>query len=137
MASCTRSSFAAAGLFLAALAACGKSSSSSSSSPPQSGTPVNAGDRIGWDQNVIPGTELSDFSYAMYVDGAKVALTDVSCADTPGDQGYACTAAMPALTAGAHNLQLVAVRQADTQLESDKSDTLNVYAASALPGSVT
>ena len=53
-------------------------------SPPGTGAgeTITGRERIGWDQPAANTSELATFRYAIYVDGARSELADVSCAQT-------------------------------------------------------
>jgi hypothetical protein len=73
-----------------------------------SGT-INGTERIGWDQPAADTVELAKIGYVIYVDGTRTALDAVSCASSPTAKSpvaFACSARMPALTSGAHTLEL-------------------------------
>jgi hypothetical protein len=68
---------------------------------------ITGRERIGWDQQADDRTELASFRYAMYVDGTRRDLANVSCATDPGAAGFACQANLPALSLGVHTLEIV------------------------------
>jgi quinoprotein glucose dehydrogenase len=94
--------------------------------PPSTGgssNTITGTERMGWDQTAADASELASFTYAVYVDGgARTPLSDASCSTTPAAAGFACVAALPALSRGAHTLQLVALRVVDgEEFESSRS----------------
>jgi len=95
--------------------------------PPPNGVETITGlERFGWDQPAADAGELASFRYALYVDEARSEATDVSCA--PGASGrFACTCRLPALSSGAHTLQVAAfVLDAGATRESARSAALRV-----------
>ena len=108
----------AIGLF--ALAGCGGSMSVSN---PETVTGV---ERFGWDQPAADAGELGTFRYAFYVDDARTEAADSACAPGTGAQ-FACTAQLPAMSAGAHSLQVAAfVLDAGQLRESSRSVAVRV-----------
>src|SRR5262245_58162086 len=68
---------------------------------------LHGGERLGWDQAALSGTNPSSYTYIMYVDGAPTTLSSVSCSGTAA-AGYTCSSLLPRMSAGVHNLSLVA-----------------------------
>src|SRR6185295_11631572 len=68
---------------------------------------LRGGERLGWDQPAVSGTNPSSYAYIMYVDGAPTTLTSVSCTGTSA-AGFTCSSLLPAMSAGLHSLTLVA-----------------------------
>jgi glucose/arabinose dehydrogenase len=95
-----------AGLVVACLAAACTEPPSPPAEPPAQGERITGSERIGFDQLASDATDLAAIRYAIYVDGARSELTGVSCATTASSAGFACTAALPRLSAGSHSLQL-------------------------------
>ena len=50
--------------------------------PPPTGERITGNERIGWTQQATDAAELADFEYAIYVDGARSQLADLSCSST-------------------------------------------------------
>jgi len=77
-----------------------------------SGT-LNGTERIGWDQPATDASELAKLRYVMYVDGTRTPLDNVSCVSSPTTRSpviaFACATGLPALTPGAHTLELATV----------------------------
>jgi len=129
-----------AAVALVAVAGC------SSNTPPTPAPPgagggetINGGERIGWDQQASDTAELVTFRYAIYVDGTRSEIAEVSCANAAATSGFPCSGRLPSMSAGAHTLELAAfVTDGGTVLESAKSSPLRVtlVAASAPPGTV-
>ena len=88
---------------------------------------VSGNERIGWSQPAADASELALFEYVIYVDGARMPLTAVSCASVSTAAGFDCSAALPTMTQGTHTLELasVVVNQAGV-LESSRSAPLRV-----------
>jgi hypothetical protein len=102
------------------LAGCGGSVSVSN---PETVTGV---ERFGWDQPAADAGELGTFRYAFYVDDARTEAADIACAPGTGAQ-FACTAQLPAMSAGAHSLQVAAfVLDAGQLRESSRSAAVRV-----------
>jgi glucose/arabinose dehydrogenase len=110
--------------------------------PPSTGSPaeiqtINGTERLGWNQPAANSAELSVIAYALYVDGARREVAPVSCADVAGAGGFTCSAALPALTAGSHTLELAAFIADGAQvLESGRSPALRVSVIPAITVSV-
>ena len=113
----------------ATLAACG---GKDPPSPPNTPTPsgdiqVSGGERIGWRQLAADAVELGLLQYVMYVDGARTALSGVSCGNTATADGFECSAALPPLSIGRHTLEIAAVVNGPSgDVESDRSGPLQV-----------
>jgi glucose/arabinose dehydrogenase len=114
-------------VYALAIVSCG----STAPSPPTVDTPggvqtINGTERIGWDQTASDAVELATLSYAIYVDGARTDATGVTCASTPGTPGFPCSARLPAMSLGAHTLELSAFVNANASLESARSPAIHV-----------
>lgn len=124
--------------FLAA--ACG---SSSPPHPPASGgdgtspasETITGRERLGWNQLANTQAELASFRYAIYVDGARSEVADVSCSATSEAAGFPCSGKLPPMTNGAHTLALATfVVKNGATFESARSFPLRVsMAASTAP----
>ena len=117
---------------LLSLAACGQHT------PPPPSTPggvetITGRERIGWDQLAGDTAELATFRYAIYVDGARSEVADASCGGAAGAAGFACSGRLPALSPGAHTLEL-ATFLAGTDAESARSAPLRVTVAPTAAG---
>jgi len=115
-----------------AIVACDKSSPP----PPSAGSPpsdqrITGSERLGWDQQAGDAGELASFRYAIYVDGTRSELADASCATTSSTAGFACSARLPAMSTGAHTLELATFIVDGGVLESAKSSPLSVIVATA------
>ena len=119
-------------VMLVATIACGDSKPSTPS-PPGTGTgeTITGRERVGWDQQAANPAELATLRYAMYVDGARVELTEVSCAQAATATGFACSARLPAMSNGSHGLELAAFYDSNGIVESAKSPVLRVTVAAA------
>ena len=115
-------------LCCAALSACDRKAPPAPPSvdPPGSGGTINGSERIGWDQIAADSIDLAAIRYAIYVDATRAELTNVSCAPTSAAGPFACAARLPALTPGAHTLELASFVVDGSVLESAKSAPLRV-----------
>jgi glucose/arabinose dehydrogenase len=117
---------AATVLCLCLLTACSKGNPPAPS--PGGGTTsetITGRERIGWDQQATSPSELATFRYAIYVDGARSEIAEVTCADTAGPAGFACSGRLPAMTNGAHVIELASFIDAGA-VESARSAPLRV-----------
>src|SRR3954467_8607925 len=97
------------------LAGCGGSVSVSNPEP------VPGVERFGWDQPAADPGELGTFRYAFYVDDARTEAADIACAPGTGRQ-LPSPGQVPAMSAGAHSLQVAAfVLDAGQLRESSRS----------------
>lgn len=111
-------------------AACGGSTTPSTGTPPPTdgGVQITGGERLAWGQ---PGASVAGYQFALYVDGAtRVALGDAAC--TPASEAmYDCQSSFPALSRGAHTLELAAAVVIDGQLtEGPRSGPVQVTVVS-------
>jgi glucose/arabinose dehydrogenase len=83
-------------------------------------------ERLGWDQQAIDNDTLATFGYAVYVDGTRSELADVSCGTSPGPSGFGCSGRLPSMSRGVHTLELAAFVAGSAGLESDRSSPLRV-----------
>lgn len=105
-----------------AFAACGAPAPGSSGVETITGT-----ERFGWDQPAADAGELAAFRYAFYVDDVRSDATDVSCAPGQAAGRFACAAALPPMSTGAHALQVASfVSDGGAALESARSATVRV-----------
>lgn len=121
-------------LLVAALTlACGGDRPPSTPSPPGTGTgeTITGRERIGWDQPAATPSELATFRYVVYVDGSRTELTDVTCAQSATASGFACSARLPAMSNGAHTLEIAAYYDSSGVVESAKSAALRVTVTGA------
>lgn len=106
----SRATLVAILLATALATACGEklSSSAQSSTPLPSGAQqINGTERIGWDQWAASQSEIAALRFFAVVDGKSVELTGVACLVSSGTT-YACSSALPAMSPGAHSIQVVA-----------------------------
>lgn len=105
-----------------------------SSNPDSGGSQsIRGNERIGWDQQAASPSELASFRYAIYVDGNRSELPDVTCANSAGNSGFACSARLPGLSAGQHTLELASYVTVDGAIsESPKSPPLRVNVSAGL-----
>jgi glucose/arabinose dehydrogenase len=94
--------------------------------PPSAGETINGTERIGWTQRAADAVELSTVKYAIYVDGTRSELAAASCDTAATANGFACSARLPTLTAGAHTLELASFVNDGSLLESARSAALRV-----------
>jgi glucose/arabinose dehydrogenase len=86
---------------------------------------------MGWDQQAGDAAELATHRFAIYVDGTRAELTEVSCSNTRGASGFACSGRLPPLTPGAHSLELATYVADAPLLESARSAPLQVVVGAA------
>lgn len=129
-----RGRHAAAVLLLGALAACGDPPPPSPNPSPSPGSETITGrERIGWTQGAADAIDLGAIRYAIYVDGARRVLDAATCGPTAGATGFECSAPLPALTAGAHVLELASFfTSGGNVLESARSSPLRVTVVAAV-----
>jgi hypothetical protein len=121
------------------LSACGSSAPDTPRTPSSpstgQGEQITGRERLGWDQPASDAAELASLRYAIYVDGTRVELTSVSCAATATSVGFACSTALPPLSAGAHTLALAAfILDGSTVLESGRTTPLQVVVVATTTG---
>jgi glucose/arabinose dehydrogenase len=117
-------------LTLACLATVACDKGSEPTSPPAEER-ITGSERVGWDQEAGDSGDFATFRYAIYVDGTRSELADASCDSTPRAVGFACSARLPAMSPGAHTLELASFVVADEVLESSRSSPLRVFVAGA------
>jgi glucose/arabinose dehydrogenase len=118
----------------AALGACDKKTPPAPPSVdvPSSAEPINGTERIGWDQRAADSTEAAAIRYAIYVDNTRSELANVSCAPASATDTFTCAAKLPALTPGAHTLELASFVVDGSVLESTRSAPLRVIVTPAM-----
>jgi glucose/arabinose dehydrogenase len=122
---------------LLASAGCGRSTPPTPGPPgPGGGESITGRERIGWDQQASDAVELARFQYALYVDGARTVLAEVSCGATAAAPGFPCSGRLPALSAGAHSLELAAFVDDGGVVESARSSALRVTVVASTAPSV-
>ena len=117
--------------------ACG-SSGSPNPSPPggAAGESITGRERLGWDQQATSAADLATLRYAIYVDGTRSELADVTCASTAGAAGFACSSRLPTMSAGTHTLEIASFRDVGGVVESAKSAALRVTVTGASAATV-
>jgi hypothetical protein len=94
---------------------------------PGGGDAITGDERFGWEQPARDAGELASFRYAMYLDEARSEAADVSCTPPPSSGRFPCTSRLPAMTSGAHTIQIAAfVLDAGATLESARSAAVRV-----------
>jgi aldose sugar dehydrogenase len=123
---------------LVAVAGCGGTPPAPTVPGPGGGESITGRERIGWDQQAPDAAELARFRYAIYVDGARSDLAETSCGESATAAGFGCSSRLPALSAGAHTLELAAYVVDGAVLESARSSPLRVtvIASTAPPAAV-
>ena len=119
-----------------AVASCGGSSPPPPSTPPpgDTGERISGNERLGWNQAASDANQLASFRYVAYVDNNRVELADVSCGGL-SDGAAPCSSRMPAMTPGAHTIELASyATAADTVSESGRSAPLRVTVTGATAG---
>jgi glucose/arabinose dehydrogenase len=118
-----------------ATASCGGSSSPPSTSDPGgTGERISGSERLGWNQSAASAGELATFRYAAYVDNTRVELADATCGGQSGG-AFPCSSRMPAMTPGAHAIELVSfVLENGAVIESGRSTALRVTLTGATAG---
>jgi glucose/arabinose dehydrogenase len=128
-----RSSLQVAVALVAVIAvACGENDAPPQPAPgsPSDDVQVRPGARLGWSQEASDSTQLASFQYALYLDGSRSTLTGVACTPTSAAARFDCSAALPALMAGRHTLELAAfVIDGGVTLESARSSPLQIVMA--------
>ncbi len=119
----------------AALSACQKKSPPAPTPTPGGVETIRGTERLGWDQRAADTAELALFRYAVYADGARSEISEVSCGSSAGANGFACSGRLPAMSPGQHTLELAAfILDGGNTLESSKSAPLRVNLTSSLTG---
>ena len=118
---------------LLALVICGGVGCERSPSPPPTPSPgtgagetITGRERLGWDQPASGAAELATFRYAVYVDGTRFELTEVTCGATAGPGGFACSGRLPAMSVGSHTLELASFFDSGGIVEGSRSAPLRV-----------
>ena len=114
----------------ALLTACGGGSSSPAPTPGGGGggTTISGKERIGWDQAADDAAQVAGLRFAIYVDGARSEMTDISCGAGSGPQTFSCSGKGPDLARGSHTLELAAFSSAG---EGPRSSPLVVTVGAA------
>jgi hypothetical protein len=122
------------GIAVAVSAACSRSNPPAPSPGGNQGETITGRERLGWDQQAGGAGELATFRYAIYVDGMRVEMADVACANAAGPNGFACNGRLPSMAAGTHVLELATFVMDGTILESARSAPLRVTVTGAVAG---
>lgn len=118
---------------LIAAAACDKSPPQPPIMQPPAGIEtINGTERLGWEQRAADAAELAQINYVLYIDGVRTPLPGTTC--EPSGSAFACATRLPAMTPGAHALQLASFTDAGGVLESGRSGTLNVRVVAPTAG---
>jgi aldose sugar dehydrogenase len=126
---------------LLATAACGSSPQSSTPPPPGTPSPPSAGDntvvgseRIGWEQGLLVNSAPNDYTFTWIIDDVRAGPASATCTAQSGTT-LSCSAPIPALTPGIHQLRLMAIRSMSAgRVESSRSGALTVVQlGSAVP----
>jgi glucose/arabinose dehydrogenase len=88
---------------------------------------VSPGDRLGWTQQAADTATVQSFQFALYLDGARLTLTGVTCTAAASSAAFDCSAQLPTLSPGTHTLELASfVSDGSTIAESARSAPLRV-----------
>ena len=99
---------------------------------------VAPGDRLGWTQEAADAATVQSYQFALYLDGARLTLTGVSCAGTSSGSVFDCSAQLPTFSAGTHTLELASfVTDGATTVESARSAPLRVISGTTSAFSTT
>lgn len=122
-------------VLLVVASGCEKKTPPAPSPGPNGVETIRGTERLGWDQRAADTAELGTFRYAIYVDGARSVVTEVSCGSTSGANGFACSGRLPSMAPGQHTLELATFTlDGGITLESSRSTPLSVNVTSALAG---
>ncbi|MEO6212866.1 MAG: PQQ-dependent sugar dehydrogenase [Vicinamibacterales bacterium] len=107
--------------------------------PPGSGNgeSITGRERLGWNQPAGDLSDLGGLRYAIYVDGTRTEIADVSCGTTAGTGGYPCSGRLPAMSTGTHTLELAAYIDDGTTIEGTRSSPLRVTVTGATGASAS
>lgn len=97
------------------------------------GETITGRERIEWDEPAASPAELATFRYAIYVDGTRSEIADVTCGATAGGAGFPCSGRLPTISNGTHVLELAAFIDAGGILESPRSSPLRVTVTGVAP----
>jgi hypothetical protein len=111
------------------LVACASACDKGESSPPPGS--VTGRERLGWDQQTPHADELREYSWALYLDGVPVVLTNATCGALSGEgPSAACVSPLPPLQQGERTLELATrITAGGSVLESARSAPLVVTVA--------
>lgn len=133
-----RASLWCAAAFVLAATACGRSKPPAPAPGSGGGVDTITGlERIGWDQPAPDAAELGTFRYAIYVDGVRSEIADVTCASIAAAGTFPCSGRLPPISNGSHVLELAAfVTTGGTVVEGARSAPLSVTVAAAGAGAI-
>jgi glucose/arabinose dehydrogenase len=95
------------------------------------GETITGRERLGWDQAAASAAELNTYRFAIYVDGNRSEMSDVTCAASAGPSGFPCSGRLPAMSNGSHVLELAVFTTANAAVESARSAQLRVIVAAS------
>lgn len=125
-------------LFAALGTACGRTPAAPPTTPgpgtppapgpsPSGPVTVTGTERIGWEQQVVAGSNIREYEFAAFVDARRTTLPDIQCSAEPGPSGHVCSAQLPYMTDGQHTIKIAASRLVEGRAPmSDRSDALIV-----------
>ena len=114
---------------------CGSNRPSAPNTGSGGGSPasVTGKERIGWDQPSADAGILGSLHYAIYVDNVRNEVADAACAASAGAAGFPCSGQLPAMTAGAHTLEIAAFTLVGSNIvEGNRSGSLQVVVSAAV-----
>ena len=109
-------------VLLVGVAACGAGSRPLAQDVPAK-TKITGGERIAWDQELLPDSSIGDYQFAVYLNGERIELRSASCESEPVADGFICSAPLPRLRRGANSLEFVAILNGQ---ESERSEPLEL-----------
>ncbi len=109
-------------VLLVGVAACGAGSRPLAQDVPAK-TNITGGERIAWDQELLPDSNIGDYQFAVYLNGERIELRSASCESEPVADGFICSAPLPRLRRGANSLEFVAILNGQ---ESERSEPLEL-----------
>ena len=117
------------------VSACG-SSQPPTPTPPGGNNPetITGRERLGWDQPAHSAAQVATFRYAIYVDNVRSELTEVTCTPTGTVSTFACSGRLPAMSTGAHVLELASFIISDGIVESPRSAQFRVTVTGSVAG---
>jgi hypothetical protein len=122
-----RRAVALAGVFtaIALIAACEDSSRPGQPLPATGGAPPPQVSRLAWFQSASSATIVQSYTFSLFVDGTRMALSGATCSNGPTSTDFECSGPVPALAPGRRVLEVSAADRA-TGLESPRSSPLAV-----------
>jgi len=105
--------------------------SGSSPAPPSVGTPpgaitIRGTEKLGWNENAADASELSGIGFEAYVDDQPSTVNGVVCGTVATAAGFECKAPLPAMTPGAHTLELSSFYLSNPSAKSARAGPLSV-----------